>query len=58
MGGNIQKIRPISNDIPFYFLEDWSKNSEYDGEDIQYIKQFHEIKQLTKGWIENEGLKF
>ena len=58
MGDEVGKIRGLSKDLPFYFLEGWLENESYTQKDIQHIKQRHPIKELSKGWIENEGFGF
>jgi hypothetical protein len=58
MGDALGKIRGLSRELPFFFLEGWSENENYTGSDIRYIKQLHPIKEISKGWIENEGIMF
>lgn len=52
-----EKIKGLSRDIPFYCLEGWSEN-KYTVEDIKFITSRFTIKELSKGWVENEGIIF
>lgn len=58
MGDSKAKIMGLRRDIPFYFLEGWSENESYTQKDVQFIKDRYPIKELTKGWVENESSFF
>ena len=57
MPNAIHKIRGLKRETPFFGLEGWSENN-YSAEDIKFITSRFKIKEISKGWIENEGFKF
>jgi hypothetical protein len=59
MGDRADLLKKIDPSTPVYWLEGWSENEEYTGNDFKYIKKRFSIhKNIAESWIENEGFKF